>query len=228
MPQKDDVVYVQIYHKLFEVRTAQVVYTLAGMPTYYRCIMDKYNPTASCRETEEFRESIEDLTVSQEDLFGDVISQEVADNNETVETAYNTTTYVDPTKEYDIMSIVVQQVHGAHNNLISNAYYRFKEAEKNIVHVDLVDGRTISHEVTGVCGAAKVLIRPAKAGRGIIAGGASRIVLELAGVKDVVSKSLGSNTQINTAKATIEALASQRTIDHVASLRGKTVEEVLN
>ena len=102
-----------------------------------------------------------------------------------------------------------------------------KEAEKNIVHVDLVDGRTISHEVTGVCGAAKVLIRPAKAGRGIIAGGASRIVLELAGVKDVVSKSLGSNTQINTAKATIEALANQRTIAHIASLRGKTVEEVL-
>ena len=139
MPQKDDVVYVQIYHKLFEVRTAQVVYTLAGMPTYYRCIMAKYNPTASRRETEEFRESIEDLTVSQEDLFGDVISQEVADNNETVETAYNTTTYVDPTKEYDIMSIVVQQVHGAHNNLISNAYYRFKEAEKNIrYHSDLI------------------------------------------------------------------------------------------
>ena len=95
------------------------------------------------------------------------------------------------------------------------------------MHVNLVDGRTISHEVTGVCGAAKVLIRPAKAGRGIIAGGAARIVLELAGVKDVVSKSLGSNTQINTAKATIEALANQRTIAHIASLRGKTVGEVL-
>ena len=82
-----------------------------------------------------------------------------------------------------------------------------KEAEKNVISVNLVDNRTISHEITGVCGAAKVLIRPAKAGRGIIAGGASRIVLELAGVKDVVAKNLGSNTQINTAKATIEALA---------------------
>jgi len=102
-----------------------------------------------------------------------------------------------------------------------------KEAEKNIVQIDLVDGRTISHEATGVVGAAKVMIRPAKEGRGIISGGASRIVLELAGVKDVVSKSLGSNTQINTAKATIKALESQRTIEHVASLRGKTVEEVL-
>ena len=103
-----------------------------------------------------------------------------------------------------------------------------KEAEKNIIHVNLVDNRTISHEYTGVCGAAKVLIRPAKEGRGIIAGGSSRIVLELAGVKDVVSKSLGSNTKINTAQATINALNAQRTIEHAAELRGKTVEEVLN
>lgn len=102
-----------------------------------------------------------------------------------------------------------------------------KEAEKNIVQIDLVDGRTISHEATGVVGAAKVMIRPTKAGRGIISGGASRIVLELAGVKDVVSKSLGSNTQINTAKATIKALQAQRNVAHIASLRGKTVEEVL-
>ena len=102
-----------------------------------------------------------------------------------------------------------------------------KEAEKNIVTVDLVDSRTISHEVIGVCGAAKVLVRPARAGRGIIAGGAARIVLELAGVRDVVSKSLGSNTQINTAKATINALQEQKSVAHVAELRGKTVEEVL-
>jgi small subunit ribosomal protein S5 len=102
-----------------------------------------------------------------------------------------------------------------------------KEAEKNIVQIDLVDGRTISHEAVGIVGAAKVMIRPTKAGRGIISGGASRIVLELAGVKDVVSKSLGSNTQINTAKATIKALQNQRNIAHIASLRGKSVEEVL-
>ena len=102
-----------------------------------------------------------------------------------------------------------------------------KEAEKNIVKIDLVEGRTISHEAIGKCGAAKVLIRPAAEGRGIIAGGAARVVLELAGVKDVVSKSLGSNTQINTAKATIEALQNQRSLEHVASLRGKTKEEVL-
>ena len=101
-----------------------------------------------------------------------------------------------------------------------------KEAEKNLVHVNLVDGRTISHEVTGVCGAAKVLIRPAKAGRGIIAGGAARAVLELAGVKDIVAKSLGSNTQVNVAKATLGALTMQRTKEHIAELRGKKVEEL--
>ncbi len=102
-----------------------------------------------------------------------------------------------------------------------------QKAEKSIIHVNLVDNRTISHEVVGRCGAAKILVRPAKEGRGIIAGGASRVVLELAGVKDVVSKSLGSNTKINTAKATVNALNSQRSIEHVAELRGKTVKEVL-
>ena len=100
-------------------------------------------------------------------------------------------------------------------------------ANKNLVKVSLVDNRTIPHEAIGTCGRAKVLIKPAPQGTGIVAGGAARAVLELAGVKDVVSKSLGSNTQINTAKATIKALESQRTIEHVASLRGKTVEEVL-
>lgn len=101
-----------------------------------------------------------------------------------------------------------------------------KAAEKNIIDVTLVDDRTLSHEVTGVCGAAKVLIRPAKEGRGIIAGGPVRIILELAGVKDVVSKSLGSNTQINTSRATMDALRKQKSVAHLAELRGKKVEEI--
>ena len=99
-------------------------------------------------------------------------------------------------------------------------------ANKNLVKVDIVDGRTISHEQIGKCGRAKVLIKPAKEGTGVIAGGAVRVILELAGIKDIVSKSLGSNTKVNMAKATLEALKSERTREHIAELRGKKVEEL--
>lgn len=102
-----------------------------------------------------------------------------------------------------------------------------QSATKNVVRVPIVDERTISHEAIGVSSAARVLIKPAKAGTGIIAGGPVRAVLELAGIKDVVSKSLGSNTKINTARATMLALKAQKSASQVASLRGKTVEELL-
>ena len=99
-------------------------------------------------------------------------------------------------------------------------------ASRNLIKVALVDGRTISHDVTGECGRSKVLLKKAKEGTGVIAGGTVRIILELAGVKDVVSKSLGTNTKINVAKATIDALKSTRTREHIAELRGKKVEEL--
>ena len=102
-----------------------------------------------------------------------------------------------------------------------------KAAEKNVIKVNLVEDRTLSHDCIGVCGAAKVLIKPVPAGRGIVAGGPVRNVLELAGVKDIVSKSLGSNTQINTAKAAMDALKQQRSAEHIAQLRGKKVEEII-
>lgn len=101
------------------------------------------------------------------------------------------------------------------------------QAVKNVHKIEIVDNRTISHEMIGVSGAARVLIKPAKAGTGIIAGGPVRTVLELAGIKDVVSKSLGSNTKINTSRATMNALLAQKSVAHVAKLRGKTVEEIL-
>ena len=101
------------------------------------------------------------------------------------------------------------------------------QAVKNVKKIDIIDNRTISHDTIGVAGAAKVLLKPAKAGTGIIAGGPVRTVLELAGLKDVVSKSLGSNTKINTSQATMNALTAQRSAEHVAKLRGKTVEEIL-
>lgn len=99
-------------------------------------------------------------------------------------------------------------------------------ANKNVVKISLIDNRTIPHEATAKVGRSVVLLKPAKEGRGIIAGGAARAVLELAGVKDIVAKSLGSNTQINVAKATLEALEAQRTPEHIAELRGKKVEEL--
>jgi small subunit ribosomal protein S5 len=99
-------------------------------------------------------------------------------------------------------------------------------ANKNLVKVAVVDGRTVPHDATGICGKAKVLIKPAKEGTGVIAGGAVRVIVELAGIKDIVSKSLGSNTKVNVAKATLEALKSERTAEHIAELRGKKVEEL--
>lgn len=100
-------------------------------------------------------------------------------------------------------------------------------AVKNVKEIVIVDNRTISHEMIGTQGAAKVLLKPAKAGTGIIAGGAVRTVLELAGFKDVVSKSLGSNKKINTCRATMNALVAQKSISQIAKLREKTIEEIL-
>ena len=99
-------------------------------------------------------------------------------------------------------------------------------ASKNLIRVPLLDNRTIPHDTTGKCGRAKVFLKSAKPGTGVIAGGTARIILELAGVKDVVSKSLGSNTKINVAKATINSLKSLRTKEQIAALRDKKVEEI--
>ena len=109
------------------------------------------------------------------------------------------------------------------NDAISKAS---KAANKNVIRVAIQDNRTIPHEATGKVGRAVVLIKPAIAGKGVIAGGAARAVLELAGVKDIISKSLGSNSQVNVAKATLEALKSVRTPAKIAALRGKKVEEL--
>ena len=99
-------------------------------------------------------------------------------------------------------------------------------ATKNVVKVSLFEERTIPHEAIGVQSASKVILKPASKGTGIKAGGPVRYVLELAGVKDILSKSLGSNTKINMAHATLKALKAQRTKEEVAALRGKKVEEI--
>lgn len=99
-------------------------------------------------------------------------------------------------------------------------------ATKNLIDVELIDNRTISHEIISKVGAVRVMLKPATEGTGVKAGGPVRDVLELAGVKDVLSKSLGSSTKINTARATLKALKEQKSPAHVAALRGKSIEEI--
>ena len=113
-------------------------------------------------------------------------------------------------------------------NEISEAVKKARqEANKNVVRVSVVEGRTIPHDVVGIKGATRVVIKPASAGTGLVAGGAVRAVLEMAGYHDIISKSLGSRTKINMARATISALQSLKTIEQVCEARGKSKEEIL-
>ena len=100
-----------------------------------------------------------------------------------------------------------------------------QQAKRNMVNVSLC-GTTIPHETYGVFGKGKVLLLPAQEGTGVIAGGPVRSVLEVAGVKDIRTKSYGSNNPINCVKATFNGLVSLRSAEQVAKLRGKTVEEL--
>ena len=100
-----------------------------------------------------------------------------------------------------------------------------EDAKKNMIEVSL-NGSTIPHEIVGVYGAGKVLLKPAAPGTGIIAGGAVRSILELAGVKNIRAKCLRSNNPINVVKATFEGLKALRTAEEVAALRGISVEDV--
>ncbi len=99
-------------------------------------------------------------------------------------------------------------------------------AKRNMINVPMV-GTTIPHEVRHKWGAAKIMLKPAAPGTGVISGGAMRAVIELSGIKDILTKSMGTNNPINTVRATMEALQSMRTAQEIAELRGKTVEEIV-
>ncbi len=101
-----------------------------------------------------------------------------------------------------------------------------EDAKKNLINVPIVN-TTIPHEVTGVYGAGRVFLKPAPDGTGVIAGGPVRAVVELAGIQNILSKSIGSSTPINIVRATIKGLATLRTVEEVAAIRGKKPEEIL-
>ncbi len=101
-----------------------------------------------------------------------------------------------------------------------------EDAKKNLVYVPIIN-TTIPHEITGVCGAGKVFLKPAPDGTGVIAGGPVRAVVELAGISNILSKSLGSNTPINIVRATIKGLSELRTVEQVAEIRGLDPKDIL-
>lgn len=102
-----------------------------------------------------------------------------------------------------------------------------EDAKKNLIRVPIVEGGTIPHETVGKFGAARVMLKPASEGTGVIAGGAVRAVAELAGISNILTKSLRSDNQINIVRATIQGLESMKSAEQVAKLRGKSVEEIL-
>ena len=101
-----------------------------------------------------------------------------------------------------------------------------EDAKKHLIRVPLV-GATIPHEVRHDYGASTIMLKPASAGTGVIAGGSVRSVVEAAGIRDLLSKSMGSNNPVNVVKATLEALASLRSADEIAGRRGKSAEQLL-
>lgn len=131
MPQKDDIVYVKMLNKLFEVKTSTIIYGIAEKPTGYKCQLAKYSPTQSRKESQDLQDTIKDMTVSQQDLFGEHISNEIADIVDPNEFGLNTTTSKDMFKTFDIDSIHEEDII-INSNIIANSYYQFVNSNSNV------------------------------------------------------------------------------------------------
>ena len=134
LPQKGDFVLIPLLHRPYEVISSTPVHIIGQKITSWKCVLGEWKHAASRAESEDFKISIDELTNAQDRLFGDTISKEVADAVNDVETAYNTTTHVDPFKDFDIDSIVVDNIYGESRNIISAAYYAFEKANKPITY----------------------------------------------------------------------------------------------
>lgn len=117
--------------------------------------------------------------------------------------------------------------HGKANEVPDAIKKAIKDARRNLIRVPIIDGRTVPHIIQSKFISSKVMLKPAPKGKGIIASGAVRSVVELAGYHDIVTKSLGSSNKTNVVKATIKALSELKTIEQVAKLRDIKVEDVL-
>lgn len=141
MPQKDDIVYIQILNKIYEVVSSNPVFGVAEMVNSYKCQLAKYSPSAHRKESEDLKESIDALTVSQEKLFGDNISDEVTDIVDPIEFDYNHTTMnnpelpmpVDPYKTQYI-DYIIEKTLKLDGNIFANAYYNFKETKEPLIY----------------------------------------------------------------------------------------------
>ncbi|MCP4354139.1 MAG: 30S ribosomal protein S5 [Proteobacteria bacterium] len=117
--------------------------------------------------------------------------------------------------------------HGKANEVPDAIKKAVKDAKQKLISVPIIEKRTVPHELTAKYISSRVMVKPAAEGRGIIASGTVRAVVELAGYKDIVTKSLGSNNKTNVVKATIKALSELRTVEQITQLRDLKPEEVL-
>jgi len=115
---------------------------------------------------------------------------------------------------------------GKANDVIGAVKKGVTDAKKHIVNIPLTESYSIPHPIYGISGAAKIILRPSAIGSGVIAGGSSRTVLELAGIKNILAKQLGSNNTLNNARAALNALKNLRTLEETAKNRDITLEKM--